>query len=97
MMWKCEYDVQKGLKLKHERNISFDDVMFAMEHGGLLDIVPNPNQQKYPHQEAYIVEVNGYVYVVPYVTKEDGTTFLKTIYPSRKWTKRYLGGSDAEN
>ncbi len=35
--------------------------------------------------------MNDYVYLVPFVKDGDGV-FLKTIIPSRKATKRYLGG-----
>ena len=42
------------------------------------------------HINAYVVLIEDYVYLVPYVESENGI-FLKTIIPSRKATKHYLG------
>lgn len=38
----------------------------------------------------FVVEIENYIYLVPFIEKED-EIFLKTIYPSRKATKKYLG------
>jgi len=46
---------------------------------------------KFAHQKIFIVAINDYVYIVPFVEDED-VLFLKTIVPSRKMTKKYLGG-----
>ena len=54
----------------------------------------HPNKKKYPNQKILIVEISGYAYLVPYVKDEDGSLILKTIIPSRKATKKYLGGKD---
>ncbi len=40
-----------------------------------------------------VVNINEYIYLVPYVESED-EIFLKTIIPSRKATKIYLGTND---
>ena len=55
----------------------------------------HPNKLKYPNQKIYIVNLNGYVYLVPFVRKNTQTIFLKTIFPSRKLTKKYLGDGGA--
>ena len=47
------------------------------------------NKDKYPNQWMYIVEVYGYAYAVPFV-EHNGNIFLKTIIPSRKFTRKYL-------
>lgn len=49
-----------------------------------------PNQDKYFGQSIYFVRIDEYVYLVPYVETED-EIFMKTIIPSRKATKKYLG------
>ena len=49
------------------------------------------DQEQYPDQRLFIVNVDGYAYIVPFVEDED-VIFLKTIIPSRKMTKLYLGG-----
>ena len=59
--------------------------------GGLLDVVPHPSPKKYPNQRMFVVKVENYVYLVPFVETDSGV-FLKTIIPSRKATKKYLEG-----
>ena len=76
------------LKADLHRNIGFEDISRAMERGGLLDDVPNPNQAKYPGQGMLVVWAKNYVYSVPYVRVPDGL-FLKTIYPNRRLMARY--------
>jgi len=80
---------EKNEKLKKERDISFEDVLFYIEHGKLLAILKHTNPKRYPGQNIYIVEINNYVYLVPFVETEN-EIFLKTIIPSRKATKKYL-------
>ena len=90
-MNKIGWSPEKNLKLKAERNISFEDVLSAFAQDKVLDDIDHPNQEKYTHQSVFIVEINNYAYVVPYI-ENDGEVFLKTIIPSRKMTKKYLGG-----
>ncbi len=80
----------KNKLLQQERGISFEDIVEAIANGYLLDSIDNPNSDKYSHQSVLIVAVKGYVYCVPYVEIESGI-FLKTIFPSRKMKKIYLG------
>lgn len=70
--------------------MSFEGIVSAIERGGLLDVVEHPNQRRYPGQRIYVVDVEGYVYLVPFVTQGDGQRFLKTIIPSRKATRDYI-------
>ena len=84
------WDEAKNEILKEERNISFDEVIEAIEFGGLLDNINHPNQEKYGHQNILVVEINSYAYYVPYVIEENGSYFLKTIYKNRKARKQYL-------
>jgi hypothetical protein len=42
------------------------------------------------------LEINDYVYYVPFI-EDNEKIFLKTIIPSRKYTKKYLGGKKYEN
>lgn len=79
----------KNAKLKKERNISFEDIVYYIEHGQLLAIIDHPNKEKFKHQKMYVVNVNDYVYLVPFVESEK-EIFLKTIIPSRKATKQFL-------
>ncbi len=83
------WDQDKNESLKRERNISFEEIVFYLEQGGLLDRVKHPNPDKYQKQEMFIVRVGDYVYLVPFVENEE-KIFLKTIIPSRKATRDYL-------
>ncbi len=76
--------------LRHTRGISFEDVVFHIEAGDAVDIFAHPNQSKYPGQQIIVVCVEDYVYLVPFV-ENDREMFLKSIIPSSKATKRYLG------
>jgi len=80
----------KNAFLKPERDISFEDVQAAIEEGRTLADVDHPLKSRHPNQKVFIIALNDYVYVVPYVEDEE-KIFLKTIYPSRKMTKKYLG------
>lgn len=66
-------------------------MLIAFSQDKMLDDIDHPNQEKYAHQSVFIVEINNYAYVVPYIENND-EVFLKTIIPSRKMTKKYLGG-----
>ena len=79
----------KNEMLKTERSISFEEIVLAIEADGLLDELRHPNPEKYPNQSVFVVALDAYVYLMPYV-EEPGYYFLKTVIPSRKATKDYL-------
>jgi len=87
------WNKEKNERLKIERCVSFEQITMHIERGDVLDIVSHPNQEKYPNQQLLVVEINDYVYLVPFVENENGK-FLKTIIPSRKATRVYLGGKN---
>ncbi|MCU0289850.1 MAG: BrnT family toxin [Acidobacteria bacterium] len=82
----------KNIKLKKERGISFEDILFYIREGDLLTTIRNPNLTKYENQLIFIVNINNYAYAVPFVETEN-EIFLKTIFPSRKYTKKFLEGN----
>lgn len=82
---------EKNEALKNDRGVSFEEIILAVEGEGLLDILQHPNTTKYPGQSILVVSLRGYVYLVPFVEEAD-FFFLKTIIPSRKATREYLGG-----
>ena len=88
-MHEFDWDKAKNEVLARTRGISFEDVIFHVQNGDVLDIIRHPNESRYPNQMIMVLNVEGYVYLVPYV-KQKGTRFLKTIIPSRKATKEYL-------
>jgi hypothetical protein len=89
------WNPNKNEWLKIERNISFEEIVFYIEQGGLLDIVEHTNLDKYKGQRIFIVNVDNYAYLVPFVESKD-VVFLKTIIPSRKATRQYLWRDEDE-
>ncbi|MEI7466088.1 MAG: hypothetical protein WCJ87_12140 [Burkholderiales bacterium] len=83
------WGAEKNDQLVLERGISFEQMVVAIEAGGLLDILTHPNPSKYPSQRVLLVACDGYAYLVPFV-EEDDHFFLKTVIPSRKATRDYL-------
>jgi uncharacterized DUF497 family protein len=82
------WNSDKNQLLIKERGISFERIVFEIGSGNELDVLEHPNQAKYPGQRISMVQVDDYVYAVPYV-ETDTEIFLKTIIPSRKATKQY--------
>lgn len=82
------WDETKNRILQQDRGISFEQILLAIEQGGLLDVIGNPNEQQYPHQRMLVVEIAGYAYLVPFV-EDEKRIYLITAFPSRKATKRY--------
>ncbi len=87
------WNSEKNDFLKAERGISFEEVVLNIQLGNEVDIFDHPNQERYPGQKISVVVIENYAYLIPFVEKEE-EIFLKTIIPSRKATKLYLGGSD---
>jgi hypothetical protein len=56
----------------------------------MLDDRAHPNVERYGHQRQIVIELDHYAWVVPYVEDEE-EMFLKTLFPSRKATRDYLG------
>ena len=84
-----DWNLEKNRQLIEERGISFESVVSVIERGGLVDVLEHPNQERYPGQMIYVVNIEQYLYLVPFVAEPDGTRFLKTIIPSRKATRDY--------
>jgi hypothetical protein len=87
-------DKNRALKEHSDRHICFEDIVAAIDAGGLLDDIEHPNTEKYPKQRMLVVLFSGYVYAVPYVQDADGNLFLKTAFPSRRLRQVYLPGED---
>lgn len=85
-----DWNEEKNEFLKSARGVSFEEVVFHIQNGDVLDVIKHPNANRYPKQNIVVMNIEGYVYLVPYV-KERGVRFLKSIIPSRKATKEYLG------
>lgn len=88
-----EWDESKNQKLKLERDVSFEDIVIAIDEGRILDILDHPNPARSGKQMIVIIEIADYAYLVPFV-EDTEKIFLKTIIPSRKATKKYLINKD---
>ena len=89
-MKHINWNTEKSLKLKESRGICFEDVVYYIEKGDILDDYLHPNQKKYQGQRIMVIGINNYAYLVPYIENEE-EIFLKTIIPSRKATEIYFG------
>ena len=89
-MKPIKWNSTKNQQLVAERGISFEDVVYCIQQGELLDDIKHPNAGKFPDQRIFVVSIDGYVHLVPYVENRK-EIFLKTVIPSRKTTKQYLG------
>jgi len=90
-MKNINWNTEKSLSLKALRGISFEDVVYYIEKGDILNDYAHPNQKRYPGQRIMVIGINNYAYLVPYVENEEDL-FLKTIIPGRKTTEKYFGG-----
>ena len=79
------WNPDKNKQLQKERGISFEEITLLIEAGQILGIEENLG---HPNQKIYILEIDQYAIVVPYVETET-EIFLKTAFPSRKFTKKY--------
>jgi uncharacterized DUF497 family protein len=90
-----KWNAEKNEKLAKERGVTFEEIVARIECGGKVVETEHPNKKQYPNQRILVVELGGYAYMVPCVI-DDGEYFLKTIIPSRKATKKYLGGQNEQ-
>lgn len=88
-MSDLDWSDEKNEFLKSVRGVSFEEVVFHIQNGDVLDVIKHPNATRYPKQNIIVLKIEDYVYLAPYV-KERDVRFLKTIIPSRKATKEYL-------
>ena len=87
------WSAEKNESLKLDRGVSFEEVVFHIERGDLLDVLEHPNQRRYPGQRIFVVDIRGYAYLVPFVESES-EIFLKTVIPNPRATNTYLGRSE---
>ena len=82
------WDEEKNLKLKLNRNISFEAISEIILDKKYIDILENPAR---PEQNIFVVEINNYIYAVPFSIDKNSNIILKTAYPSRKLNRKYRG------
>ena len=84
-----DWNDEKNEHLATTRGVSFEDILIHIQNGDIIDVVRHPQENKYPNQKIMVINIQGYIYLVPYV-KSKGVRFMKTIIPSRKATREYL-------
>jgi uncharacterized DUF497 family protein len=89
-MKNYRWNEDKNKQLQQKRGISFEEVVQAIENNQILGVTETSSKKKYPNQFIIVVRIKDYVYCVPFV-KDGSMIFLKTIFPSRKMKKRFLG------
>jgi len=78
---KIRWSLAKNEKLKKERGISFDEIIRSK----LIAVKKHPRKK---NQKIMLFKCRAYIWVVPFVM-EKNEIFLKTLFPSRKYTKLY--------
>jgi len=89
-MVQIRWNIEKARSLlanNDRKGVGFEDCVIAIEEGRVLSDEPHPQRA---NQRVMILEINEYAHVVPYVEEADGTLFLKTVFPSRKYHAKYL-------
>lgn len=86
------WSAAQNLELKRDRQVSFEEILSAIERGGLIATLDHPNRKRFPNQRMWAVGFRGYAHLAPFV-ETDVEVFLKTIIPSRKASKQYLTGA----
>ena len=80
-MKKIKWDEGKNKILKKERGVSFKEILNSTFLGA-------QKHRSRVNQMVLLYEYKQYVWVVPCVV-EDKYIFLKTMFPSRKYTKMF--------
>lgn len=83
-MPEIKWSLLKNERLKKVRGVSFEEILLAK----LIAIHHHPDKE---HQNIMLFKYQDYIWVVPYVA-DGADIFLKTLYPSRKYTKLYKRG-----
>ncbi len=80
------WDEDKNIRLKLERNVSFEQISRIILEEDFIDILDHP---KRPDQQIFVLEINDYIYAVPFIIDENENIILKTAFPSWKLHKKY--------
>jgi uncharacterized DUF497 family protein len=82
------WDPAKNAKLQLERNISFEQIADLVMENKYLDILEHPRRK---NQNIFVIDINHYIYAVPFLIDAQDNIILKTAFPSRKLMKKYRG------
>ena len=59
-----KWDEEKNNILKKTRNISFFEIVTAIENRQVLEIIDNPSSN-HINQKCFVIELNNYIYISP--------------------------------
>lgn len=80
-----QWDEKKNQILIKERGLSFEQVVICFFNGNFYGTYENPSFN-FPNQEVFLVLINKYPCIVPFVENHT-EIFLKTIIPDRRFKK----------
>ncbi len=83
------WDEEKTQHLKAERGVSFEEIEILIWNWAKYFLEDSYKKEHYSHQKILYVPKDDYMIEIPCVSHLDGY-FCKTLYPSRKATKRFL-------
>jgi len=81
-MKELRWSEDKNKELQRTRQVTFEELV----NSRFVDVLQHPTKR---HQQLMLFELRGYIWVAPYV-EEETYYFLKTAFPSRKYTQQYL-------
>ena len=82
------WDEEKNLCLQLNRDTSFEIIADKILNKQYIEILENPTRED---QLYFIMEINDYTWIVPFLINEKEEIVLKTAFPSRKYHKKYGG------
>ncbi len=80
------FNLKKNVWLREERGFGFEEIVHLINQGEAVEVYPH-SSVGYPHQFICEIMIEDYIYIVPFVVSGN-KVFLKTIFPSRKATKK---------
>ena len=80
------WDQEKNEWLILNRGISFEEISEKIINGDYSEILENPTRE---NQQYFIMNINNYTWVVPFIINQSNQIVLKTAFPSRKFHKKY--------
>ena len=86
------WDQKKNEWLSLNRSIIFEEIADKILNDEYIDILENPNRD---NQQYFIMEINDYTWVIPFLIDDEDRIVLKTAFPSRKFHEKY-GGQDED-
>ncbi len=78
-MSEFDWNDEKNEFLKSARSVSFEEVVFHIQNGDVLDVIKHPTAARYPKQNIIVLNIEGYVYLVPYLKEHNynpNTSFI---------------------